>query len=89
MKKEDFINAVLNSTNEMTQVTPEEDLYLKIERRINNKEVVSINTLWMVAASIAVLIMLNVTLLNKYNSAKTSELSSLEHSINKSNQLYK
>ena len=89
MKKEDFITAVLNSTNGMTQVAPAEDLYFKIERRINNKEVVSLSTLWMVAASIAVLVTLNISLLNNFKSAETSELSSLEQSINKNNQLYK
>ena len=89
MKKEDFITAVLNSTNRMAQVAPAEDLYFKIERRINNKEVVSLSTLWMVAASIAVLVTLNISLLNNFKSAETSELSSLEQSINKNNQLYK
>lgn len=89
MKKEDFITAVLNSTNGMTQVAPAEDLYFKIERRINSTEVVSLSTLWMVAASIAVLVTLNISLLNNYNSTETSELSGLEQSINKNNQLYK
>jgi len=88
MDKENFITAVLNSTNGMTQVTPPDDLYLKIETRINNKKVVSLNTLWMVAASVVVLITINFMLMKDFRKSSSSEMIVLEQTINPTNQLY-
>lgn len=88
MDRENFINAVLKSTNGMTLVTPPEDLYLKIETRINNKEVVSLNTLWMVAASVVVLITINFLLMNDFRKSASPEMIVLEQTINPTNQLY-
>ncbi|WP_396179834.1 hypothetical protein [Flavobacterium sp.] len=88
MNKEEFIKSVLNSTNGMTQAVPSEDLYLRIEHKINDEKVISIHTLWMVAASIALLIGLNIILLNSFPSSNSSEMSRLEQTINPTNQLY-
>lgn len=88
MKKEDFITAVLNSTNGMTQVAPAESLYFKIENRIDKKEVVALNTLWMVAASVFVLITINFMLITNFRKSSSSEMIVLEQTINPTNQLY-
>lgn len=89
MNKEDFIKSVLNSTNGMTQAVPSEDLYLRIERKISDENVISINAVWMIAASIVLLIGLNLFLLNSFSSSNSSEMSRLEQTINPTNQLYK
>ncbi len=89
MNKEDFITTILKSTDSIRQVVPSEDLYLKIERKINDEKVISINTIWMIAASIALLIGLNIFLLNTFSSLNSSEMSRLEQAINPTNQLYK
>ena len=88
MEKEDFINKVLNSVDGITKVTPSDDIFQKIEKRID-ETTISINTLWLIAASIVVLISFNLILLNGKSNFKDSEMASLERSINKSNQLYK
>lgn len=87
MEKENFINEILNSVDGITKVTPNEVLFQKIEQRIQ-ETTVSPRTLWLVAASIAVLIAINLLLISGKPSSE-SEMASLEYSINKSNQLYK
>lgn len=89
MKKEDFINNVLNSADGMSRVIPDEALFSKIEAKINSKNGVTIKTIWLVAAAIVVLISLNIFLLKGSFTAKQSEMAILEHAVNKSNQLYK
>lgn len=88
MEREDFINKVLNSTDGITKVIPNDAIFLKIEKRID-ETTISLRTIWLVAASIVVLISFNIMLLNGKSNSNESEIASLEHSINKSNQLYK
>ncbi len=88
MERENFINEILNSVDGITKVTPNEALFQKIEQSIN-ETTVSPRNLWLVAASITVLISINLLLISEKPSSGESEMVSLEHSINKSNQLYK
>ncbi len=89
MEKENYIETILNSTNGITKVTPSDDLFSKIELRIQSKSTVSTSTFWLVAASILVLITINISVLIKSKSvSKESKIISLSASLNKSNQLY-
>jgi hypothetical protein len=88
MEKEQWIQTVLNSTNGMSAVTPNEDLLAKIQLKIKQQEKVAPTTVWWIAASIAVLVTLNVTLLQKAKTKDISKSSYLEHTLNQSNQLY-
>jgi len=88
MEREVFINKVLNSVDGITKVTPNDAIFLKIEKRID-ETTISLRTIWLVAASIVVLISFNIMLLSGKSNSNESEIASLEHSINKSNQLYK
>ncbi|MFY7740384.1 MAG: hypothetical protein ACOVQC_07695 [Flavobacterium sp.] len=88
MEREDFINKVLNSVDGITKVTPSDVVFQRIENQIN-ETTISPRTMWLVAASIAVLVSFNILLLNGKTNPNQSEMASLEHSINKSNQLYK
>lgn len=88
MEREDFINKVLNSADGIAKVTPNDSIFLKIEKRIE-ETTISLRTIWLVAASIVVLISFNIMLLNGKSNSNESEIASLEHSINKNNQLYK
>ena len=90
METENWINEILNSTNGMTQVAPSEGLYSRIEQKIFlEKNVVSIKTVWLVAASIVILISLNISALQnkKVTTNETSE-AIIASTLNKSNQLY-
>jgi uncharacterized membrane protein YvbJ len=88
MEKENWIENVLNSTNGITTVTPSDDLFSKIQQRIQETKVSS-KTLWLVAASIAVLVILNITVItSKSKSEKNATAAYLEMTVNKDNQLY-
>jgi hypothetical protein len=88
MNKDQFIEKVLNSTNEIQRVEPNEALFSKIQLRIEAEKPVSNYIRWLVAASIILLISLNMGILLNTNdtSASKSELSSLVSTTN--NQLY-
>lgn len=88
MEKEHWIQTVLNSTSGMTPVMPSDDLLANIQLKIKQKERVAPTTIWWIAASIAVLLTLNVALLQKVKTRDNSTSSYLEHTLNQSNQLY-
>ncbi len=89
MEKDKWIENILNSTNGITQVTPNDQLFSKIQSKINDQKPVETYVKWLVAASIVVLISLNTTyLIQKSNTNKqsTNNISSLVDTVN--NQLY-
>ena len=88
MEKDQWIQTVLNSTNGISAVMPSDDLLAKIQLKIKQQEKVAPTTVWWIAASIAVLVTLNVALLQKAKTKDNSTSSYLEHTLNQSNQLY-
>ena len=57
MKKDQFIEKVLNSTNGIQKVEPNEALFSKIQLRIEAEKPVSNYISWLVAASIILFIL--------------------------------
>ena len=89
MERNNWIENILDSTNGITLVTPSADLFSKIQQRIQQDKKVSSKTLWLVAASITVLAMLNFSVLACKSKEKISSTTAyLEMTVNKSNQLY-
>ncbi|MGC4039375.1 MAG: hypothetical protein QM710_00875 [Flavobacterium sp.] len=88
MEKEKWIEKIANSANGITKVSPADDLFFKIQQRINVPETVSTKTIWMVAASIAALLVLNLSVLNNRTKTKPNATDYLEMTVNQSNQLY-
>ena len=88
MEKDQWIQTVMNSTNAISAVTPSDDLLARIQLKIKQQEKVTPTTVWWIAASIAVLLTLNVALLQKAKTRDNSTSSYLEHTLNQSNQLY-
>ncbi len=87
MESENWINEILDSTNGMTKVVPDSQLFFKIQNKIQNK--VSTKTLWLAAASIAILLAVNVcAIINTKTKKETTLEVSLSTTLNKSNQLY-
>lgn len=90
MKAENWINSILNSTDTMLRVSPKTDLFSKIEARIVLQiNTVSNKTVWLVAASMVVLISINMYTLQKNKAIEnpSSEIL-ISLTLNKSNQLY-
>ena len=89
MEKNNWIENILNSTNGIIPVAPSDDLFSKIQQRIQQNHKVSLKTVWLVAASIAVLVFINFALLsNNVKEKKNTATVYLEQTLNKSNQLY-
>ena len=89
MERNNWITTILNSTNGIESVEPSDDLLSKIQQRIQKESKVSSKAVWFVAASIAVLVLLNFTILiTKTKERKTSSTAYFENTLNKSNQLY-
>ena len=62
MERDIWIKNVLNSSNGMTKVAPNNALFSRIQQKINKQKTVSSQTVWLVAASIVILIMVNLAL---------------------------
>jgi fucose permease len=89
MEQETWIQNILESTNGITPAVPNENLWDKIQNKIQQQNYVAPKTVWLVAASIAVLVILNITVVKTKTQAKTTSPSSyFENTLNKSNQLY-
>ncbi len=87
MEKETYIQEILNSSNGITKVNPKDDLFSKIEQRIQENKIVPLRKIWLVAASIVILVSINLSLLSNQNSKKEIN-TALGLSLNKSNQIY-
>lgn len=88
MEKENWTASILNSANGITKVAPADELLFKIQTRIRQEAKVSPKIVWLVAATVAVLVMLNITVINlKSNSQKDTD-AYLEMKVNRNNQLY-
>ena len=89
MERNNWIENILNSTNGIKSVAPSDDLFSKIQQRIRQENKVSSKTVWLVAASIAVLVMINFSVIAFKAKEKTSSTTAyLEMTVNKNNQLY-
>jgi len=89
MEKDKWIENILNSTNGITQVNPNDQLFSKIQAKINDQKTAENYTKWLVAASIVVLLSLNTTYLiqkSKTNKQSNDNITSLVDTVN--NQLY-
>lgn len=89
MEKENWIEATLNSTNGIGKATPPPHLFSAIQQRIQNQEIASPTLIWLAAASLALLVVLNARFVfsAKHNSEK-STAENLARSISNNNQLY-
>ncbi|MEN9488463.1 MAG: hypothetical protein RL494_728 [Bacteroidota bacterium] len=88
METENWISAILNSTEGITKVTPDDGLFFKIQAEINRKKHISSEWIWIAAASFAILITINIAVIYNKSSQEVSSTTLLAASISKTNQLY-
>lgn len=89
MEKEIFINNVLNSANGVTKVIPNEQLYKKIQSKLEERKPVDIYSKWMVAASIIILFTLNIIVISNSNEEAVVQDESITELVSSNNnQLY-
>lgn len=87
MDKEDFILKILNSLEGISKAIPEDAVFQRINQRIKGS-FVSQKLLLLAAASIIILISVNIALVCFTENDQASEGEIMAHSINKSNQIY-
>ncbi len=88
MNQDKWIENVLNSTNGIIKVEPNDMLFSKIEKRIQDNNVETKNLTWLVAASIILFLSLSFILLQMNSSSKKETVSSFREQLNIDNQLY-
>ena len=89
MEKDKWIENIVNSTDGIMKVSPNEELFSKIQSKINEQKPAESYIKWLVAASIVVLLCLNTTFLIKKsanNKQNNDNITSLVDTVN--NQLY-
>jgi hypothetical protein len=89
MEQGKWIEKILNSTNGITKVEPNDVLFSKIEEQIqeNNRE--SRNSLWFVAASVTLFLSLSCIVFQLSSLSKKETDSSFGEQYSINNQLYK
>lgn len=89
MKKNEFIENIFNSSNGIKKVIPNDTLFYKIQSKIDKENNTSVNLLFKIAASVAVLITLNIySLTNSNKNENIDDIASIENTITYNNQLY-
>lgn len=90
MEKEEWINEILDSTNQIVKVSPDDALFFKIQNQLETKKTIAKEWVWLAAASIVILVTINVRLVYKeIKTSKTTNEIALVAVISDSNQLYK
>lgn len=86
--KDNWIENILNSTEGITKVAPSDDLFLRIQNHIKEEKVAP-QTIWLVAASIMVLVLLNVTAIkSKMTSKPETAQTYMSVVVSENNQIY-
>jgi hypothetical protein len=89
MKQDKWIKQVLNSTNGITKVEPNDLLFSKIEKRIQDNNAESKSSLWLAAASITIFLSLSFIIVQMNSASKRETNSSFNEQFSVNNQLYK
>jgi hypothetical protein len=89
MEQDKWIENVMNSANDILKMEPNDLLFFKIEKQIqlNNRE--SRNSLWFVAASVALFLSLSCILFQLISFTSKENVSSFDEQFSINNQLYK
>jgi len=88
MKANNWTIEIMESTNGMVKVLPNKLLFDKIQNRINLENSVSNKWIFVAAASFALLISINITLLKSSSVKSSTQTESVISTISNTNQLY-
>jgi hypothetical protein len=89
MEKENWIESIINSADGIAKAAPNANLFIKIQSKIKEHEIVSTKWIWLAAASLTLLFLLNAkVVLGSKHKTESSPLESLATSLSNSNQLY-
>ena len=90
MEKENWINEIIDSTNQIVKVLPSDGLYAKIQSQMNVQKTIDTKWVWLAAASIVLLASINIKVIfTEIESDKEIQETALMASISDSNLFYK
>ena len=90
MEKENWINEIIDSTNQIVKVLPSDGLYAKIQSQMNVQKTIDTKWVWLAAASIVLLASINIKVIfTEIESDKEVQEAALMASISDSNLFYK
>ncbi len=87
METNNWLNEIMNSTNGITKVSPDDSLFLKIQTKINQEQIPN-QWLWFAAASFVILLSLNIKIVFSDNKKDNNSIEVLAASVENNNQLY-
>lgn len=89
MEKDKWIEEVMDSTNQIVKVLPDDGLFSKIQNQLDVKKTVAKEWVWLAAASILILASINIKIIYKELQAEQEiEETILVASVSDSNQFY-
>ena len=88
MNKQDFINQVFNGIDGIEKMNPKNDLFDKIVSTIDAQKNVTSKYIWLAAASIAAILIVNITILSKQVMTPQPEKNIIFAQFDKTNQIY-
>ena len=88
MKAENWTNEIMDSTNGMMKILPNTLLFDKIQNRIKLETKVSNKWIFLAAATFALLISINITLLKASTTKSNTQSETVISTISTTNQLY-
>ena len=88
MKTENWTLDIIESTNGMVKVLPNKILFDKIQNRIKLETLVSNKWIFLAAATFALLISINITLLKSSTTKSNTQSETVISTISTTNQLY-
>ncbi len=89
MEQDKWIENVLSSANGIVKMEPNDLLFSKIEKQIEQNNRNSKSSLWLVAASITIFLSLSFIVFQLISFTSKENISSFEQQFSINNQLYK
>jgi len=77
MERNKFIEEILNSSTNIKVVSPNDDLFHRIQHKIKSENNSQKHSRWLIAASVAILISINTSMLISKANINKNELSAL------------
>lgn len=90
MEKENWINEIIDSTDQIVKVLPSDGLYARIQSQMKVQKTIEPKWVWLAAASMLLLVSINIkVVVNELQSEKKNQEKALVAFITDSNSLYK
>lgn len=88
MEQEKWIDSIISSTDGIAKAIPDHALFARIQNRIKEQQIVSPQWIWLAAASLALLFLLNAKMVFGKNKNTKATIENVAANLSSTNQLY-